>query len=297
MTPRIRYLLAATALAAAPGLARAEFLYGLTANNSLVLFDSATPGTVSGPIAVTGLQAGDSLLAIDFRPANMTLYALGQSAGGVNTLYAINQYTGAVTQTIALTGTTNLGGTFYGFDFNPVADRLRVVTDAGKNYNINPNTGAVTTQTALAYVAGDINTGATPFVVAAAYTNNFAGATSTTLYAIDANGGYLATIIPPGSGQLDTVGTPGSELPLGPPTTADASFDISGRTGVAFALLNGSTLSTINLGTAEATVVGDVGGPGFLVDFSVAAVPAPPAAVLLGIGAVGLAGFRRLRRS
>jgi len=37
--------------------------------NALVRFDSATPGTIAATVAVTGLQSGELLLGIDFRPA------------------------------------------------------------------------------------------------------------------------------------------------------------------------------------------------------------------------------------
>ena len=56
---------------------RAEPIFGLTTTNSIVRFDSATPGSVSAPISVTGIGA-ETLLDIDIRPANGALYALEQ---------------------------------------------------------------------------------------------------------------------------------------------------------------------------------------------------------------------------
>ena len=51
---------------------------GLTTSNTLVTFDTATPGTVSGLANfIPGLVAGDTLVAIDFRPATGQLYGLG----------------------------------------------------------------------------------------------------------------------------------------------------------------------------------------------------------------------------
>jgi hypothetical protein len=52
------------------GRAEAEFLTGLTTTGNLVSFDSATPGTISSSVAITGLQVGEVLLGIDRRPAN-----------------------------------------------------------------------------------------------------------------------------------------------------------------------------------------------------------------------------------
>ena len=57
--------LAAVCLCAAS--VNAEPIIGLTSvtlPNNLVTFDSATPGTVSAPLAVTGLAANDILLGI-----------------------------------------------------------------------------------------------------------------------------------------------------------------------------------------------------------------------------------------
>ena len=81
-------------LCAGAQTASAELVTGLTLNNTLVTFDSATPGAVSAPVAITGLGAGESLLAIDRRPANGQLYGLGSASR----LYVINTVTGAATQ-------------------------------------------------------------------------------------------------------------------------------------------------------------------------------------------------------
>src|SRR5215218_2458286 len=73
-----------------------EPVYGLTATGQLVSFDRTTPGIVSAPLAVTGLQAGESLVSIDFRPAAGVLYGLAINAtASVIRLYTINHLTGA----------------------------------------------------------------------------------------------------------------------------------------------------------------------------------------------------------
>src|SRR5262249_38507220 len=91
------------------------------------------------------------------------------------------------------TDTTNpftaLNGAGFGVDFNPVPDRLRVVSDTNQNLRINPDNGRVITDT-------DINPG-TPDLVASAYTNNFAGTIATTLYGIDAVSNSLVIKTPP----------------------------------------------------------------------------------------------------
>ncbi|GAB2991992.1 hypothetical protein GCM10027184_52610 [Saccharothrix stipae] len=65
-------------------------------------------------------------------------------------------------------------------------DRIRLVTSKGQNLRLHPDTGAVAaTDGVLAHVDG----GSAPRVAAAGYTNSVAGATSTTLYAIDSEPG------------------------------------------------------------------------------------------------------------
>src|SRR5438105_303745 len=69
-------------------------MYALTTGNALLNFDSATPGTIVSTTPVTGLQASENLLGIDFRPVDGKLYALGSTSR----LYTINLTTGAATQ-------------------------------------------------------------------------------------------------------------------------------------------------------------------------------------------------------
>ncbi len=253
-------------------------IVGLTTVNTLVHFDSATPGTVSAPTAITGLVAGDVVRGIDFRPATGGLYGLGVSAAlTIAHLYLINPITGAATQIggdIALPQSAGVAGTdsTFGFDFNPVVDRIRVVANNGDNFRLHPDTGAVAgADTAL-------NPG-TPAVVGAAYTNSFAGATSTTLYDIDSSTNPDQLVIqggnpvPPGAspnlGTLSVVGSLGIE-----PFSPAIGFDIAQGTGTAFASLDAgpttSGLYTIDLATGAATLVGNFPIGTLLFDISVA---------------------------
>ena len=65
---------------------------------------------------------GQVLLGIDFRPQNGLLYGLG-SGGGV---FAIDRTSGVATLASLLSTPTS--GTSFGVDFNPIPDRLRVVS-------------------------------------------------------------------------------------------------------------------------------------------------------------------------
>jgi hypothetical protein len=228
--------------------AQAEPITVLTSGNRLLTVDSAAPSTtIEDPVTVTGLATGETLLAIDYRPATGTLYGLGSTSR----IYSINADTGFATA-VGAAGAFTLNGTSFGFDFNPAVDRIRIVSDTEQNLRVNPNDGTLSaTDAPLAYGAGDANNGDNPNVVGAAYTNNFAGAGATTLYDIDSGQDVLAIQNPPNAGTLVTVG------PLGVDTTDRVGFDISGTTGVAYASLTTSAgvtqLYTINLLSGTAT--------------------------------------------
>lgn len=237
--------------------AQAEPITVLTSGNRLLTVDSATPGTVTRTVTVTGLQSGETLLGMDYRPATGGLYALGSTAR----IYEINPETGTATVSSTLTAdpadTTapfgGLSGTRFGVDFNPVPDRLRVVSDTDQNLRINVQTGATTTDGNLAYAAGDPNAAANPNVVGSAYRNSFAGAAITELYGIDSNLDLLVTQDPPNAGALKTDG------PLGVDTTDNVGFDISGVSAQAYASLTIGVITnlyTINLDSGAATSVG-----------------------------------------
>ncbi len=230
---------------------RAVTLYGVSTGNQLLRFDSATPGTVVTVGAISGLQSGENVLGIDFRPANGQLYGLGSTSR----LYTINTLTGAATQ-VGATGAFTVTGADFGFDFNPVSDRIRVVSNTGQNIRLNPNDGTLAaTDTAL-------NPG-TPSVTAAAYTNDFAGATATTLYTIDTaadtiniQGGTSGSPSPNGGTQTQV-------FALGFDATGINGFDIS-PTGLALAALQvtGETTSRLyrmNLLSGSTTMIGTIG--------------------------------------
>ena len=262
-----------------------ETMFAVTVTNTLLNFNPGTPGVINSARFITGLAQGESVVGIDFRPANGRLYALTNA----NRLYTVNPTNGVAAPVGDTPFTPALNGQSFGFDFNPVPDRIRVVSDADQNLRLNPNNGAVAgVDGALAFAAGDASAGQNPNVTGSAYTNNYAGATTTTLYGIDSSLDTLVTQgsiggapVSPNTGQLFTVGK------LNVDTTGLVGFDIAPATNAAFASLtpqgaNASQLYTINLATGAATLVGAIGGGRLIRDIAFAVQPENVFAVTAG---------------
>ena len=230
---------------------KGQVFYGLTTNNEIVKYNAKSPDQVLSIVAVTGLEAGDELMAIDFRPATGQLYGMSRNSR----LYIINTETGATGGVIGDDAfSPEVYGTFVGFDFDPVSDRIRLVTDLGQNLLINPTTGAT------AVVDGSLKPGS-PFVVGSAYTNNKAGATSTTLYGIDL---FSQKLVKQGSnGSLTPVGS------LRVSASGEVGFDIAPDKNVVLASMSvaGSNKTYVNnlyyidLATGEANNLGKLAKP------------------------------------
>ena len=71
--------------------------------------------------------AGETVVGIDFRPNTGQLFGVGSTSR----VYVINVVTGAATLVGAGAFTPVLSGMHFGVDFNPTADRIRCVGDAG----------------------------------------------------------------------------------------------------------------------------------------------------------------------
>lgn len=212
---------------------------------SLLPMDTKVLGSAT---VITGLQGGESIEAIDVRPLDGSLYGMSN----LKQLYRINMSTGVAT---ALGTPFVLTGVVMDIDFNPTVDRIRLTTTDGENIRINPDTGLLAaTDTAFAYAAGDINFGNTLNVAGAAYSNNVAGAATTTFYGLEASQDTLVLSSSPNGGQLTTVA---SSSPSG--FQGDIGFDISGRTGIAYVLNSSTDIKTINLSTGVMTDVISVG--------------------------------------
>jgi len=190
------------------------------------------------------------LLGIDMRPADGKLYGITST----NDVYRIDPGTGAATQVSSLTVPFD-GDIRSGVDFNPQADRLRLVSRDGQNLRVNVLLGATAVDGPLAFRAGDVNAGKRPRVTAAAYTHNIPDAPDTKLFDIDADLDVLVLQDPPNDGQLTTIGPLGVDF--GPLGGFDIATDAAGHDDAWAA--SGSTLYTVDLTTGAARPAGTIG--------------------------------------
>ncbi|MCG5471789.1 DUF4394 domain-containing protein [Micromonospora sp. LAH09] len=211
---------------------------GLTEDQQLLKFAANRPG-LACLIGTVDLPGTENLVGIDYRVQDGRLYGVG-SSGGIFTLSTSNATATKVSQL-----TVALSGSFFGVDFNPAADRLRIISNLGQNLRHNVNVGGTTlADSTLTYPPAVT---AAPGLTAAAYTNNdLDPSTATTLFDVDTNLDQVALQSPANSGQLVATGS------LGVAADQRAGFDIhstvrSGRaTGNnAYAVLNGSVPSRV----------------------------------------------------
>ena len=171
---------------------------GLTSDNRLVWFSEDSPKRAHTIGTITGLTGDTGLIGIDYRVQDGLLYGVG-NAGGV---YTLDTMTAAAT--LVSTLTVPLNGTAFGVDFNPAADRLRIVSNTGQNLRHNVNAGGTTlVDGTLTYVPPATALG----IVGAAYTNNDLDlSTATTLFDLDATLDQIAAQAPANNGTLSATG-------------------------------------------------------------------------------------------
>lgn len=223
--------------------------YALDGSNNIKIFNPLN-GYDYGTKAVT-LPSGVSLLGIDIRPANGRLYALGSNSK----IYGIDLGSGVATEVAGLKLADNtpvtINGTIFGVDFNPVADRLRVVSNTGQSLRINVTDGVAA---GVTIVDGSLKIGVggpTPFVTAAAYTNSYPGVTATTLYDIDSQSNFLYKQMPPNDGVLV------EPKILGLDVDSAIGFDIGNVSGTGYAIFTVAGVPgiyTVNISTGEVSL-------------------------------------------
>src|SRR5215470_5269012 len=207
MFGKLKVLALTAALAAssfgASGAQAAGWIIGLVDGKSIVVIDPATRKVTSK----ADVKSAGPLLGIDVRPADGMLYGVA----GDGTIVTIDPKSGQATMKSKMSETLKpgVGATV---DFNPAADRLRVMGSDGTSLRVNVDDGKATVDGSHKYKDGDANAGKTPKVIAGAYTNSYKGTQATALYNIDAATGALVTQAPPNDGVLNTVGSLGVTL-------------------------------------------------------------------------------------
>jgi hypothetical protein len=252
----------------------------VSGGTTLRRFMTGAPGGGTD-VPVTGVQPGEILVGIAWRPATGQLVALGaDTTADTGTLYVIDPSTSpAASATVIGTpgqvGWVGANGTTvvdlpsalagWGIDVNPTTDRVRVVAAGGLNARINPVTGAPIDGN-LGQASPPAGTqpdaphnGAATSVTATSYTNAFAQALdagATTQYALDPVGHQLVIQNPPNAGTL-VAGRPLS-TPCGGTLDFDAvaALDLPGSVRVEAA---GAEAITPETGYAALTVGGTPG--------------------------------------
>jgi hypothetical protein len=212
---------AATATAVIVGLssggasaaATSLMAYGIAGNGTLMLqFWTATPEQNDWVRRITGLSGDTAVIGVDFRVQDGKLYAVGNKGG----IYTIGIPSALATKVSQLQ--VPLYGTNFGVDFNPAADRLRVISDNAQNLRHNLNDHTTLEDTTLTTPPA---TGPARGVTAAAYTNNDLNtATGTTLFDINTTTDQVVIQSPANNGLLVATGS------LGFDADANAGFDI-----------------------------------------------------------------------
>ena len=226
--------------------ANAAQVAALIGGDTIATVDTAQK-KATGSVKVTGISG--ALVGIDVRPADGLLYGLVDD-GTVVTIAADGKATmkskleSMIAKGVAVT-----------VDFNPVADRLRVMGADGMNLRANVDDGKVTKDGDHKYADADMHKGEKPNIVAGAYTNSVKGTKETALFNIDATIGGLIKQAPPNDGVLAAVG----KLGIKPEGVAfDIWSDGNGKNEAW--LMTGDTLYSVDLATGKATEAAKIAG-------------------------------------
>jgi hypothetical protein len=266
-TTRLRWIAALGATVALAGAVASEatsrpqdraepgrMLFATDDKGNLLSFRATSPQRIRNRKPITGLPAGTSLRGIDFRPATGDLYSVGSDS----VVYSVNPRTAiAVAEGPAFTPA--LRGRFFGVDFNPTVDKIRVTSDANQNLRLDPDPGSVLS------ADPDLNPG-DPNVVGSAYTSSSFSATrpaATKLYAIDSRDDLLYEQNPANAGTLI------NPKSLRINVSEDLGFDIAGQRDVAYVATTpigpggrkarGAVLYRLNLDTGRSTALRRIG--------------------------------------
>ncbi len=174
--------------------------YGLGPSNEIYKFSLRPAYAIQSTKQISGMRAGEMIVAIDVRPANGGLYGVSN----MSRIYLIDPASGLTKPLSQGNFSPAINGTSVGFDFNPATDRITLVTDTGQGLIIHPATGQVvgTATLPVTGTTGVTFSGGTMYVID--------GATGT-INAADFNG----NVKPVGSTGLTIVGEGGMDTKNG----------------------------------------------------------------------------------
>jgi len=220
--------------------AQAAEVAALTGDDTVSIVDTSKKA-VTKTWKIEGVAG--KVLGIDVRPADNMLYAVGADGG----IYTVDLKTGKATMKSKLEKNVD-AKTMVTVDFNPVADRLRLMSNDGTSLRVNVDDGKVTTDGSHKFAEADMHKGEKPNVVAGAYSNSVKGTKETALYNIDGTVGALVKQAPPNDGILNAIGKLGIKA-------TSVAFDIwSDGNGKNEAwLMSGDWLHSVDLATGKAT--------------------------------------------
>lgn len=271
-------LLSLASLALIP-VAPAASLFGITADNHLVNFDSATPSNFNSSVAVTGLVGADgvtadpfaSILNLSYHPEEGRFYGIDSNAN----FYRITM-NGAAT---LVSNQLNPSGFSGGLAYDPFSGTFAFLTDAAENFSLGV-AGSVSSNPNAFYAAGDPNESAIPNIFGIGIDPDFGSA-----FLIDSATDTLVRSFDPALSELFTIGSLGIDVTSFGGLVMDfegnlyASLSTDGLT---------SSLYSIDPDTGAATAVGNL--PSGL---SSIAVPEPSSALLGGLGLLAILRRRR----
>jgi hypothetical protein len=244
MTKTLRLALMASAAILTAQAAQATTIVALTADSQLIRIDSETRRAMPAT-RITG--ADGQVVGIDQRPQDGRLYGI-TATGQIVTIDPAN---GRATQVSRLNTQFQPAGRAV-FDFNPVANRVRVMSLDGQNLRVNVETGEAVTDGRLKNVAGALGE-VMPRIIAGAYTNSMAGATATMLLTIDTSQNALNVQNPPNDG----VQTPRARLSVQVPAGVAMDILSDGTNNMGF-VMAGGTLHALDITTGALTPRGNV---------------------------------------
>jgi hypothetical protein len=136
-------------VAGSAAVAQAATLALLQDGKTIALYDTEQK-KVTGSVDL----AGATLVGFDVRPADGKLYGVAADGAIVTVDIKTGQW-----QKVSQLSETLPAGSMVSVDFNPVADRMRIVTSSGTSLRVNVLDGKATVDGSLKFADADVHMG------------------------------------------------------------------------------------------------------------------------------------------